>query len=100
MRQKPGSLVFILLHIVAPWLWHLTASTKPQVSTHRFTHVFVSSTVQFKMQVDDKDHLLEDGRLLGTIDMLTRRLLLKKSATGAWELRMDRHLSPYLFMGM
>lgn len=62
---------------------------------HRF--VFLSVNLP---QVDEKDHLLEDGRLLGTIDMLTKRLLLKKSATGAWELRMDRNLSPCLFMGM
>eukprot|EP00752_Nemacystus_decipiens_P012886 g11406.t2 len=51
-------------------------------------------------QVDEKDHLLKDDRLLGTMDMLTKRLLLKKSATGAWELRMDRNISPYLFMGL
>eukprot|EP00903_Cladosiphon_okamuranus_P017650 g16254.t1 len=51
-------------------------------------------------QVDEKDHLLEDGRLLETIDMLTKRLLLKKSATGEWELRMDVKLTPFLFMGM
>lgn len=57
------------------------------------------STPSF-LQVDEKDHLLEDGRLLMTIDMLTKRLRLKKCATGAWELRMDRSLSPYLFMGM
>lgn len=51
-------------------------------------------------QVDEKDHLLDDGRLLGTIDMLTKRLLLKKSAAGGWDLFMDRNLEPCLFMGM
>lgn len=51
-------------------------------------------------KVDEKEHLLEDGRLLGTIDLLTRRLRLKKSVAGAWDLKMDGKLSPYLFMGM
>ncbi|CAM9212025.1 unnamed protein product [Ectocarpus sp. 13 AM-2016] len=51
-------------------------------------------------QVDDKVHLLEDGRLLGTIFLLTKRLLLKKSAAGGWDLFLDRKLEPCLFMGM
>lgn len=52
------------------------------------------------MQVDQKDHLCEDDRLLATIHMLTKRLVLRKTGTGAWELRLDRKLEPWLFGGL
>ena len=51
-------------------------------------------------KVDHKDYLCEDSRLLETIHSLTKRLVLKKAASGGWNLRLDRTLEPWMFYGL
>eukprot|EP00904_Undaria_pinnatifida_P005397 jgi/Undpi1/1988/HiC_scaffold_12.g05375.m1 len=51
-------------------------------------------------QVDNKDYLCEDSRLVETIHALTKRLVLKKAATGGWDLRLDRTIKPWMFCGL
>ncbi|CAN0145147.1 unnamed protein product [Scytosiphon promiscuus] len=58
------------------------------------------SASALKSQVEGRNHLLDDSHLLGTIDMLTKRLLLRKSAVGGWDLSLDKKIDTNLFVGL
>lgn len=72
----------------------------PKDSTKREDANVIPSFTRCLKQVDHKDHLCDNGRLLATIHMLTKRLVLKKTGTGAWELRLERKLERWLFGGL
>ncbi|CAM9112072.1 unnamed protein product, partial [Choristocarpus tenellus] len=62
-----------------------------------FLHTGASELLE---QVDQKEHLLEDSHLVGTIHMLLARLVLEKGTTGTWQLRLDHRLKPCIFGGL
>jgi hypothetical protein len=50
------------------------------------------------MQVSEQSYLLDDEHLQHTIELLTRRLVLRKSAVGsAWQLSLSKTIAPGLF---
>jgi hypothetical protein len=50
------------------------------------------------MQVSEQSYLLDDEHVTRTIDLLSRRLVLRKNAaTSAWQLSLVRAVSPDLF---
>ncbi|KAG5179014.1 hypothetical protein JKP88DRAFT_256294, partial [Tribonema minus] len=61
------------------------------------TSTLHTSGTELIRQVGNKPHLLTGALLEDTVAQLVRRLLLKKSAIGTWQLLLDRSIEPWLF---
>eukprot|EP00611_Tribonema_gayanum_P007691 TRINITY_DN1711_c0_g2_i3.p1 TRINITY_DN1711_c0_g2~~TRINITY_DN1711_c0_g2_i3.p1 ORF type:complete len:912 (-),score=228.77 TRINITY_DN1711_c0_g2_i3:349-2829(-) len=61
------------------------------------TSTLHTSGTELIRQVGNKPHLLTGALLEDTVAQLVRRLLLKKSAIGTWQLSLDRSIEPWLF---